>query len=74
MKRITDMKIPLNKVIPAPELTGITSLLRSMCLEYYSANKNRLESVDLYFRLLLSKVNESVLSMKRISAVHEGFT
>ena len=72
MKRSTDMKIPLNKVIPAAELTGITSLLRSMCLEYYSANKNRLESVDLYFRLLLSKVNESVLSMKKISAVHEG--
>ena len=72
IKRITEMNIPLNKVVPAADISNVTSLLRSICIEYYSANANRLDSVDLYFRLLLSKINENVLNMRKISAVHEG--
>lgn len=69
---ISELNIPLNKVVPAADLSQISALIQSMRLEYYSDNKNRAESVDLYFRLLLRKLNESVSDMRRFNTVHEG--
>ncbi|MBR5682369.1 MAG: helix-turn-helix transcriptional regulator [Ruminococcus sp.] len=69
---INDLSIPLNKVVPAADLSQMSSLIQSMSLEYYSTNKNREESVDLYFRLLLRKLNESVSDLRRFNTVHEG--
>ena len=69
---IGEMNIPLNRVIPVADMSQISSIIRNLCMEYYSANRNRHESVDLYFRLLLSKLNESFINMKRFGAVREG--
>ncbi len=52
------LSIPLNKIVPVADITQVSSIIRNMCYEQYSANKNRKESVDLYFRLLLFKLNE----------------
>ncbi|EWM53531.1 AraC family transcriptional regulator [Ruminococcus flavefaciens] len=72
LEYIHSMEIPLNKIIPAADLSQISDIIRNMCLEYYSVNKNRTEAVELYFKLLLSKLNESVVDMDRFGAVHEG--
>lgn len=69
---INDLNIPLNKVVPDADLSQISALIKSMSFEYYSTNKNREASVDLYFRLLLHKLNESVSNLRRFNTVHEG--
>lgn len=69
---INELNIPLNKVVPAAELSQMSAMIQSMSLEYYSSNKNRDESIDLYFRLLLRKLNESVSDLRRFNTVHEG--
>lgn len=71
-KLICEFNIPLNKIVPAADLMQISSMIKSMSLEYYSSNKNRLDSIDLYFRLLLRKLNESVSDLRRFNMVHEG--
>ena len=43
-----------------------------MCYEQYSANKNRKESVDLYFRLLLFKLNECIEAYNLASTINEN--
>lgn len=57
---IQQQQIPLNEPVPVSDISDISVIVRNMCLEHYSANKNRKASVDLYFRLLLYKLGEKV--------------
>ncbi len=56
------LAIPYNKIVHIGDITQISNIVRNMCYENYSANKNRKETVDLYFRLLLLKLNECMES------------
>lgn len=56
-----ELNIPLNKPIPVSDITDVSAIVRNMCYEQYSENKNRIQSVNLYFRLLLYKLNEKTL-------------
>ncbi len=71
-KLISELNIPLNRIVPAADLMQISDMIKSMSMEYYSTNKNREDSIDLYFRLLLRKLNESVSDLRRFNTVHEG--
>ncbi len=57
------LNIPLNNPVSVSEVTDISSIVRNMCFEHYSTNKNRRQSVDMYFRLLLYKMNEKTLTI-----------
>ncbi len=59
-KLMRELQIPLNEPVPVSDITDISALVRNMCYEQYSANRNRKQSVDLYFRLLLYKLNEKL--------------
>ena len=66
--------IPLNKPVAVSDITDISAIVRNMCYEQYSANINRKFSVDLYFKLLLYKLNEKIIyktdSVKVNDSVH----
>lgn len=53
-------QIPLNAPVPISSASDVSEIVRNMCLEHYSSNRNRKESVDLYFRLLLYKLGEII--------------
>lgn len=59
---MNQLNIPLNEPVPVSDITDISAIVRSMCFEYYSSNRNKQQSVDLYFRLLLYKMNEKLLA------------
>lgn len=69
---ISKLEIPLNEPFPVSDITQISNIIRNMCCEHYSANKNRRESVDLYFRLLLFKINECAEGRTFSGAVTEN--
>jgi len=69
---IYDMDIPLNRIIPATDATDLSMIIRNLSYEFFSLNRNRLESIDLYFRLILSKLNEYASDFRRYSTGHEG--
>lgn len=59
---IEELGIPLNEPVPVSDGTDISAIVRNMCFEHYSSNRNKKQSVDLYFRLLLYKMNEKTLT------------
>ena len=71
---IESLDIPLNKPVAVSDITDISAIVRNMCYEQYSANINRKFSVDLYFKLLLYKLNEKIIyktdSVKVNDSVH----
>lgn len=64
--------IPLNKIVAVADVTQISSIVRNMCYEQYSANKNRKETVDLYFRILLYKLNECTETAVPTSSINQN--
>lgn len=66
-----ELGIPLNHIVTLSDVTHISLIVRNMCYEHYSANRMRKESVDLYFRLLLYKLSES-MNRSLTSSVSEG--
>lgn len=69
---IKELEIPLNKVVPVADITQVSSIIRNMCYEQYSANKNRKMTVDMYFRILLYKLNECAEAYNLASSVNES--
>ncbi|MBR2284213.1 MAG: helix-turn-helix transcriptional regulator [Ruminococcus sp.] len=67
-----ELGLPFNKVMPLSDITQVSNIVRNMCYEHYSANKNRKQTVDLYFRMLLYKLNEGVESYSVAGAVNES--
>lgn len=67
-----ELEIPVNQIVTLSDVTHISAIVRDMCYEQYSANKMRKESVDLYFRLLLYKLSESMNHSLAGSSVSEG--
>lgn len=66
------LEIPLNTVVQIADIKQVSAIIRNMCYEQYSANKNRKQSVDLYFRLLLFKLNECIEAYNLASTVSEN--
>ncbi len=69
---IRSLGIPLNRITPLSDIKQISAILRNMCYEHYSAHRNRKESVDLYFRLLLYKLNECIDTAGTASSLSES--
>ena len=57
---IYQLHIPLNQIVHLGDISNISSILRNMCYEYYSAHLHRIEIVNLYFRMLLYKLHEQI--------------
>ena len=72
LKLIRELDIPLNTVVQIADIKQVSSIIRNMCYEQYAANKNRKESVDLYFRLLLFKLNECIEAYNLASTINEN--
>lgn len=58
LELMKQLEIPFNTPVAVSDSTDISDIVKHMCFEQYSANTNRVQSVDLYFRLLLYKLNE----------------
>ena len=67
-----ELGIPLNEPVAVSDITDVSAIVRNMCFEHYSANANREKSVDLYFRLLLYKLNEKTLMQLNSAKAAEG--
>ncbi len=67
-----ELEIPFNQIIPLNDIKQISLILRNMCYEQYSANRNRSKSIDLYFRLLMYKLNECIGEYTASGAVSES--
>lgn len=66
------LNIPINRPVSVADITQISNIIRNMCYEHYSANHNRKESVDLYFRLLLFKLNECIEGVTSFGSITEN--
>ena len=60
------MQIPLNTPVALPKGTEISKLLREICFEYYSVHLHRLETTDLYFRMLFYRLHEQLVRIKAV--------
>lgn len=60
------MHIPLNTPVTLPKGTEISKLLREICFEFYSVHLHRLETTDLYFRLLFYRLHEQLVRVKAV--------
>ncbi|MBR4626150.1 MAG: AraC family transcriptional regulator [Ruminococcus sp.] len=67
-----ELGIPFNRIIPLSDIKQVSLLIRNICYEHYSANRNRSRSVDLYFRLLLYKLNECMDDYSSAGSVNES--
>lgn len=54
------LSIPLNRPVQLSNITVLSDLIKRMSFEHYSAHVNRKVVVDLYFRILLYKLNEQM--------------
>lgn len=63
IKLMKELDIPFNVPTPLGNLADVSSIMKNICFEQYSANPNRKESVDLLYKLLLYKINDKI-SMK----------
>lgn len=66
-----ELDIPMDTFIPIADIAQLSGMVRNICCEQYSAHKNRRETVDLYFQLLIYKLNEYISSGKALSRVRE---
>ncbi|MBR3044416.1 MAG: helix-turn-helix transcriptional regulator [Oscillospiraceae bacterium] len=60
------MNIPLNTPVALPKGTEISKLLRDICFEFYSAHLHRIETTELYFRMLLYRLHEQLVRVKAV--------
>lgn len=58
------LHIPLNTPVALPKGTEISKILRTICLEYYSARPHRQEMTNLHFRMLLYRLHEQLLHLQ----------
>ncbi|MCR5143444.1 MAG: AraC family transcriptional regulator [Ruminococcus sp.] len=61
MRLISELSIPLNKPVYVGNVYSLSTIMRNICFEYYSAHTNRHLTVSLYFRIMLCKLNEQEL-------------
>lgn len=66
------LNIPFNCPVPLPDTTEVSVMARNMCYEQYSANQNRKQSVDLYFRLMIYKLHEKMHMQNAASKISES--
>lgn len=58
MRLFDQLGILLNKPVYIGDITAVSAILRNICFDFYSAHQNRNETVTLYFRMMLYKINE----------------
>lgn len=68
---IEQLGIPLNVPVSLGDVADISTMIRNMCYEQYSANMHRHEAVDLYFRLLIYKLHEKTAAQASTVKVSE---
>lgn len=50
--------IPINRPVSLGNVSALSAMLRNMCYEFYSIHLNRQQTVNLYFSMMLYKINE----------------
>ncbi len=55
---IEQLQLPLHRPVRINNCVAASELIQRLCFEHYSAHTNRKETVNLYFRMLLYKLNE----------------
>lgn len=63
---LKELQIPLNTPIALPKGPELSKILRTICLEYYSARPHREEMKDLYFRMLLYRLHEQLVRLRAV--------
>lgn len=58
---IHTLEIPLNEPVTLADITDISAIAKNICYEQYSANRYRVQMVDLYFKALLYKIGEKII-------------
>lgn len=58
---IAGMDVPFNTPIPLSDTTSLSEIIKSIYREKFSVACHRAESMELYFRLLILKINECML-------------
>jgi len=75
--------ITFDKIMEFQNVTELSKLIRKMCFEKYSNNKNFIQSANLYFNLIMLKISDlcernhstdSALSNKLVSLRNEIYT
>ena len=69
---IEQLGITKNAPFELSDTSSLSSIVRSMCYEHYSPNPNKKEINDLYFRILLYKINEKLSRRSDSSKASEG--
>lgn len=69
---IKELNIPLNKPTPLSNSSDVSSIVKTICFEQYSANPNRKKSIDLLLRVLLYKLNDKISMRFAGSCVSEN--
>lgn len=57
---IDQLGIPLNTPVHIGNAAAVSAIIKNMCFEHYSAHPNRSHIVNLYFQMLLYKLNEQM--------------
>lgn len=65
------LEIPLNTPVALSDIADISTIIRNMCYEQYSANLHRTETVDLYFRMLIYKLHEKTAAQTDATKISE---
>ncbi len=59
---IKEKNIPINKICYIGESTNVANFIKNMCYEFFSNNTNREQTINLYFKLIINKLNEKIYS------------
>lgn len=68
---IESLGIKTNAPVELSDSSAISSIIRNMCFEHYSSNPHKTQLADLYFRILLYKISEKMVS-KHNSSKNSG--
>jgi len=72
---LADLGIEFDKLLKLQNVSELSSLIKRMCFEKYSSNKNAMRSVALYLHLLLLKISDlQVQKQSADSALHKQLT
>lgn len=69
---LRELDIPLNRPVHLGNVTALSDLIKRMSFEHYSAHDNRKAVVDLYFRILLYKLDEQMHTQYADQVVEDG--
>lgn len=69
---IDSLGIKTNIPLELSDSTSLSTLVRNMCYEHYSANANRKDVVNHYFSILLYKINEKLSCRLDTSKISES--